>query len=123
MAAMKTTDVQHGDIVASLEALVPMLSEELYRVPLKFWNESVFRYFFVRALRQTKQVADGELEWQRHDLRIGEQLVEFKFYTGLPPKGRPAPKNFANFCECVDKLAAKEAAYIVLAYSNAYSYD
>jgi len=93
--------------------------EELKTTPLALWNESVFRFHFVRGLLGRYPQADCQIEWHRVDLLVqaGGQnaLVEFKFYTHLETKnlagtlshvkGGPSRKNFGEFCDCLKKLA------------------
>ncbi|SRR6266550_5993867 len=91
---------------------------ELCSVPLPLWNESVFRYFFVKQLRHACPDAKCQMEWNRFDLLLqiaGQNvLIEFKFYhpsihrnlsgDRTHAKGGAGPKNFAEFTECISKL-------------------
>jgi len=134
------------DISSVLQATWQDVADEVSHTPLSFWNESVFRFFFVRTLLRLRPDIRCGVEWRRIDLLIQDSnttsLVEFKFYCRrrrlrnlhgqiMPPKGRASQKNFDEFCDCVRKLATIEDAtwrvrdnstidhcYLVLAYSG-----
>jgi hypothetical protein len=135
----------HTEIVAAVKKMREMIAREICDVELPHWGESVFRYFFVRALLANKSTAKCDAEWHRIDLlvrgRTGNQLVEFKYFTTRVhesldhakkwKKGGPGPKNFGEFRACVAKLARIEDAkwrledkgpisgrYIILAYCD-----
>ena len=119
------------DISKVLEVTWKSVEEELPRTPVCHWNESVFRFFFVRALLGL--YGDDfacTIEWNRIDLLIQRNkkakeadneadneadFVEFKFHvqnshrtlagTRTHLKGGPGKKNFTEFRDCVEKLS------------------
>lgn len=121
------------------------IAREARQTPLIHWNESVFRFMFVRALLSEYPRVRCDVEWRRIDLLVadseGPSLIEFKFYVRpwlvdlrgkrLRAKGGAGNKNFGEFCDCVEKLAEIDDAkwrkaddvpfthrYIVLAYAD-----
>src|SRR5262245_56615216 len=93
---------------------------ELPQTPLPHWNEAVFRFFVTRSLLRQRPAPKCHTEWNRIDLAVQASgavaLVEFKFLRmefvadlfgqKLRGKGGPSNKNFAEFCECIEKLAS-----------------
>lgn len=121
-------------------------AEELKRVPLSHFNESVFRYIFVRRMLQKHPEVGCDTEWHRIDLLFvdstGPSFVEFKFYVRnhvvdlqgktRHAKGRAGKKNFKEFCDCINKLVSIDEQkwrkseiggfsrrYLVLTYADA----
>jgi len=92
--------------------------EEMRTVPLAHWNESVFRFFYVRQLVQLAPSITCHTEWKRIDLLIQSSpavfVLEFKFFHArlliglsgrrLRWKGRPGKKNFSEFTASIEKL-------------------
>jgi len=132
-------------IVDALDATLHDMAEELSRTPLSYWDESVFRFFFVRAFLHRNPEAKCHLEWNQIDLVVQcfdeNALAEFKFFRSEPMynlagkrlrfKGRAGKKNFREFCDCVTKLASIEktawqlkqeeridAKFLILAYEH-----
>ena len=134
-------------IKTALDAAWPAIGEELGRVPLLLWNESVFRFFFIRSLLRLYPHAacQSQIEWNRFDLLLQADaeiaLVEFKFYGynvhrdvagGVRRmKGAPGTQNFRATCECLSKLAGAgvnpgvvqdggqtASKFLILAYSH-----
>jgi hypothetical protein len=111
-------------IVDALDVTWQDMAEELCHTPLSHWDESVFRFFFVRAFLRRNPEARCHVEWNKIDLVIQcfdeNALVEFKFYRAEPMynltgkhfrfKGGAGKKNFGEFCDCVTKLASIEKA-------------
>src|SRR5271156_1242070 len=111
-------------IVDALDATWHDIAEELCHTPLSHWDESVFRFFFVRAFLRRNPEARCHVEWNKIDLVVQcfdeNALVEFKFYLAEPIynltgkrlrfKGGAGRKNFREFCDCVAKLASIEKA-------------
>ncbi|MFM7074226.1 MAG: hypothetical protein ACKO38_20755 [Planctomycetota bacterium] len=122
------------------------LAHEIRRTPLPHYNESVFRFMFVRSLLSRYPDVRCETEWKRMDLVFfdisGPTVVEFKFYIHNAHrdflgreryfKGGAGEKNFGEFCSCVAKLAqldthkwgrdhgaAIKNRYLLLAYADA----
>ena len=101
-----------------------MVAKESRKTPLPNWNESVLRFFFVRALLRLNPGIRCAVEWRRIDLMVQDDhdtsLVEFKFYVRpwlydlrrrrVRAKGGPGKVNFGEFCDCVEKLANIEQA-------------
>ncbi len=89
---------------------------------LRHMNESVFRYFFVSAVRTIVGPKVCEDEWKRIDLLIrgeGEQAaVEFKFYDSRPfrhlksetvhYKGKPSEGNRDEFAKSLTELMSHQ---------------
>ncbi len=87
-------------------------------VPLPHWNESVFRFFFVRNLLVAAPRVTCFTEWNRIDVLLREEkkasLIELKFYQSQPlfdlsghqlhKKGGAGSKNFGEFLLNIDKL-------------------
>jgi hypothetical protein len=133
-----------NEIASSLRIAWTDLVEGLEQVPLPLWNESVFRFLFIRSLLKTNPVIDCETEWERHDLLIlldkAAVLVEFKFFQDRlgrsindkrRRKGGAGVQNFREFCEAAEKLAARMVlptpqigqsqlvgAFLILAYAD-----
>ncbi|MEU1644314.1 hypothetical protein [Micromonospora zamorensis] len=127
------------DIVRStFSSTVEFMPEELSRMPLSRWNESIFRYFFCRQLSDAYPDVRQFVECDRIDLVVHsaeeKAFVEFKFclhplkfdpYTGDPSgyKGGPGPRNLVEFRKCVDYLHGRKpmhglSKYIVLVYAD-----
>jgi hypothetical protein len=132
-------EVPVDDVVRStFSSTLAFLPNELRRMPLSRWNESVFRYFFCRFLADAYPGMKQLVECGRIDLVLhrGEEkaFVEFKFYlrprrydpyTGelLGFKGGPGAQNLREFRQCVDDLNLRESVpglskYIVLVYAD-----
>ena len=131
-------------IVQALRSTCADLLEEVKRVPLAHWNESVVRYFLVRHLLTASPAIECLTEWNRVDLMLpatdGAVLVEMKFFTAQPLrdhagrtlrfKGRPSPQNYREYEQVVEKVrtAGQEecasayghvvAGFLVLAYTD-----
>jgi hypothetical protein len=111
---------------------------ELVLMPLSRWNESVFRYFYCRALAEAHPEVKQLVECDRIDLVLHhgteKAFVEFKFY--LQPrrinpytggwsgfKGGPGTQNLNEFRQCITTLHARAfvpglSKYIVLVYAD-----
>jgi hypothetical protein len=96
----------------------------LQDVPHALWNESVFRWHFVKSALLIyrhdfeNQQLEMQLEWNRFDLLVqaGDRnhLIEFKFFTRNKHaeldktergwKGGPGTKNYGEFEKCVRTL-------------------
>jgi hypothetical protein len=89
-------------------------------IDVELFDESVFRFLFLRALKQIDNTVDCRTEWRgRVDLYVEHReqnaAVEFKFYVyrfhydrkGKPGhrKGGPGTKNAGEFKKCLKKLA------------------
>ena len=133
------------DVGAVLRSMWAGIAKESRRTPLVYWNESVFRFMFVRALLSEYPHVRCDVEWRGVDLLIRDSdvssLIEFKYYVRpwlvdlrgkrIRPKGGPSKKNFGEFCGCVEKLAQIDNStwratddvpfahrYIILAYAD-----
>ena len=133
------------DVSAVLRSMWAAIARESQRTPLVHWNESVFRFMFVRALLSQYPHVRCDVEWRRIDLLIydsdGPSLIEFKYYVRpwlvdlrgkrIRAKGGPGKKNFGEFCKCIEKLAQIDDAkwrrtddvpiahrYLILAYAD-----
>lgn len=127
------------DVVRStFSSTLALLQEELRRMPLSRWSESVFRYFFCRSLADAYPGVKQLVECGRIDLVLhsGEEkaFVEFKFYlrpkrydpyTGEPLgfKGGPGAQNLREFRQCVNALSHRQSMpglsrYVVLVYAD-----
>ncbi|MBQ0895098.1 hypothetical protein KBX37_18655 [Micromonospora sp. U56] len=127
------------DIVRStFSSTMAFMPEELRRMPLSRWNESVFRYFFCRQLSDAYPDVNQFVECDRIDLVLHsaeeKAFVEFKFY--LHPrrfdpytgdwsgfKGGPGLRNLEEFRRCVDHLHGRKpmhglSKYIILVYAD-----
>lgn len=138
------------DVAEVLTDTWKQFSTELVETPLPHFNESVFRFLFVRSLLRKYPNARCETEWKRCDLlffdSIGPTVVEFKFYvhnyhrslSGKTQyrKGGAGEKNFDEFCRCVEKLSALDSQkwgkdygshiknrFLILAYADAEEHD
>ncbi|SFG29792.1 hypothetical protein [Pontibacter chinhatensis] len=95
------------------------LKNEVAIVPLDLWNESVYRYQWIKQLLKVAPKARCQIEWNYNDLffQLGDDnvIVEFKFYITQfnvdihgnkrdTPKGHPSNKNFEEFCVQIGKL-------------------
>jgi hypothetical protein len=106
-------------LIAAFEDAITQIRAEEARIPLDRWNESVFRFFYSRAITTLEPDVTQLVECDRIDLvlhRGSERaFIEFKFYThsirhdpitgertGM--KGFPGPKNCLEFKECVETL-------------------
>lgn len=99
------------------------------QVPFELWNESVFRWFFVRSAiklypKSSYPNVEYHIEWKHFDLlahfkdQNRKHLIEFKFFvrnrrynlddTPGSWKGGPGTKNFEEFRKCVRKLKEVE---------------
>lgn len=114
------------------------VADELSRMPLPGWNESVFRYFFCRSLSEHHPDVTQFVECDRIDLVLhraeDKAFVEFKLYLHAPKfdpytgnrtgfKGGPGRKNLEEFRQCVDQLHGRKTVhglskYIVLVYAD-----
>ena len=143
---MSTSEITNScDVSVVLRSMWALIKSESQRTPLVHWNESVFRFMFVRALLSEYPHVRCDVEWRRYDLLIhdidGPSLLEFKFYVRpwlidlrgkrIRPKGGPSKQNFREFCECIEKLALVDDApwrttddvpiahrFIILAYAD-----
>lgn len=112
---------------------------ELATTRLAHWNESVFRYFFVKTFLASTNLYHLDTEWHRVDLHITNgnehHFIEFKFYlnqsisnsngVGFHYKGWAGKKNFEEFKKCINDLRnisdrfqeiEVSSRFIVLAY-------
>lgn len=125
-------------VLAGLRGALESLKSELPLMPLSRWNESVFRYYFCRAVAIADSAVEQFVECGKIDLVIAQggrrAFVEFKFYwkprrfnpyTGSQKgfKGGPGPKNLGEFQRCINKLAERDtipglSKYIVLVYAD-----
>ncbi|WP_201221260.1 hypothetical protein [Halochromatium roseum] len=120
------------------------MQHDVPKVPLDYWNESVFRFYLVRELLSIDQTIDCRTEWNRVDLMIpgdcGAVLCELKFFLALTLrnssgdflrfKGGASSKNFQEYSQVIKKLQAARnsrwtedtgglsAAYLILAYAD-----
>ena len=99
-------------LASALSGVCDDLVEECRSVPLKHWNEAVFRHFFVRRLLRADPSLRVECEWNRVDAALfvddGATLVEIKFfpYRGKEiRKGGPSRQNYAEFEQVIAKLS------------------
>jgi len=133
------------DVSAVLRSMWAAIARESRQTPLDHWNESVFRFMFVRDLLSKYPHVRCDVEWNRVDLLIqdsdGPSPIEFKYYVRpwhvdlrgkrIRAKGGPSEKNFGEFCACVEKLARIDDAkwrakddvpfahrYLILAYAD-----
>jgi len=117
---------------------IKLMKDELRRVPLAGWNESVFRYSFCQQLSGICGDVQQFVECDQIDLVLhhGDEkaFVEFKFYvhpqrfdpyTGVSSgfKGGPSLQNLREFQRCVQQLHDRQSVpglskYIVLAYAD-----
>jgi hypothetical protein len=96
------------------------LQRENEGVPLSLFDESVFRWLFIRAALRLRPDLTMQIEWKQIDLLIQDgddnHLVEFKFWcmprhhyhldkTRGPKKGGPGKQNLREFWDNVEKLA------------------
>lgn len=125
-----------GTIKKALDRAWREIKAELRDIPIQQWNESVFRYYFIRSLLRSRNI-QCQTEWNHADLFIkaGDEfaVVEFKFLVcnwfpkptaPFRRKGSgPGQKNFTEFCQCIKTL--REAThpeletaskYVILAY-------
>lgn len=113
------TDSANGALLRqALKQTCSLLPQELRSVPLQHWNESSFRYFFVKQLLAIAPELTCWSEWNRVDLVVPSReaaiLIEFKFYLHAPlqsihgtitrMKGRPSLQNFREFTKCIAKF-------------------
>ncbi|MFF5179774.1 hypothetical protein ACFY2Q_17275 [Micromonospora sp. NPDC000316] len=131
-----------NDLVrATFLSTVASMRDEVQRMPLDRWNESVFRYSFCRHLSHASPDVRQFVECNRIDLVLhrGEEkaFVEFKFYLHQPRfnpytgdrsgfKGGPSPQNLTEFRKCVDRLHDRQSThglskYVVLVYADPVS--
>ncbi len=131
------------DLVIVLKTTWKLMDAECRFVPFVNWDESVFRWLFIKAMAIHFPGVNCEREWQRIDLLIRDGdspiLVEFKFYFGpnkrhdlqgnpTGERGRLGPKNFEEFKKCVSDQRrnvvgdgidiSKCRRFIVLAYAS-----
>lgn len=123
-----------ADFVAVLEKAWDAIKVELQQTPLPLWNESVFRFFVVRAMHQEERAWHCQTEWRRVDLLLEKDGVripiEFKFYVFARStdgeeswaKGGPGKKNYKEFCTCLAKLRdfGKESAPAGASWNTAH---
>lgn len=125
-----------GEVATAFRGAVDALRSELPLMPLSRWNESVFRYYFCRAVAVAHPGVEQFVECEKIDLVLAggglRAFVEFKFYVNprrFDPyghsrsgfKGGPSLKSLAEFRSCVDQLASRHAVpglskFVVLAY-------
>lgn len=125
-------------VLSALRETFDFVQSEAKLMPLGRWNESVFRYFFCRALAESHPDVAQLVECDRIDLvlRRGPEsaFIEFKFYlhpqrfdpyegSSLGFKGGPSPKNLREFQSCLDQLHARQSLdtlskYVVLVYGD-----
>ncbi len=101
-----------GDAVTQFKA-------EEARAPLGRWNESVFRFFYSKALTAQDAEVEQWFEVNRIDLVVRRKnelaFIEFKFYlhsaryywfqgVSKGMKSYPSPKNLREFEKSVDTL-------------------
>lgn len=114
------------------------LRKNVSRTPLKFWNESVFRYHLIGHLLDIDQSRVWDVEWKRVDLIVvgdtGDKVpVEVKFWCFRGERenyrGGPSPQNQREYRKVVGKLIeSKRAAcfkghtvkeaYLILLYAD-----
>ena len=127
----------------ALEKTFVDLPAEVERMPLKLWDESVFRYFLARNVLDQDRSLHIEREWRKVDLAIASgteiTLVEIKFWQlgnlsettshalTYAKKGGPGPQNFREYEAVIDKLKkhlTEQAlgcivgAFVVLVYAD-----
>lgn len=115
-----------------------VVAAELDVMPLSLLNESVFRFFFCRAVQRHDRQIQQLVECDRIDLvlRAPEEsaFLEFKFYQRrrrfdpytakrLGFKGGPGQQNLREFQTCVDGLHQRPyirglSKFIVLVYAD-----
>jgi hypothetical protein len=127
-------------IESALERAWQQFQIETTTVEAELFDESTFRFLFLRALRSKDTKAICRTEWGRRvDLFVSQTAgqpgaaIEFKFYVyrfhyGLEcnrmrPKGGPGPKNAQEFTACLSKLAALSSAdisakYLIVVYQK-----
>jgi hypothetical protein len=106
-------------LIKAFEKTVDQFKAEEVSMPLARWNESVFRFFYSRAVAALEGDVTQLTECMRIDLvlhrRSERAFVEFKFYTHsvrydsitgrkLGKKGYPSLKNRREFENCVKTL-------------------
>ena len=116
-------------LIAAFEDAVTLVRAAEKRMPLDRWNESVFRFFYSRAIASLEPDVRQLVECERIDLVVhrGSEraLIEFKFYTHsirydpmtgsrVRRKGFPSLKNRREFKNCVETLRQRTAPPDVL---------
>jgi hypothetical protein len=106
-------------LIKAFEEAVGQFKAEEVLMPLARWNESVFRFFYCRAIAKLEPDVTQLVECSRIDLvlhrRSERAFVEFKFYTHSVAynsitgkmgrtKGYPSLKNRREFENCVKAL-------------------
>lgn len=94
-----------------------ILLEDVKHVPVRFWNESVFRYQLIRQIYSHEPEAVHDIEWKRWDFVLqevkqngGKQFIpiEIKFWCHCgdrnPQRGGPSSQNVAEFEQVLGKL-------------------
>jgi hypothetical protein len=116
------------------------ISRELKNGYLDWFNESVFRYYFIKNLSQQYPKSRLEIEWKRFDLLMSHGktgiIIEFKFYflnkhrdingEFKRYKGGSGKKNKNEFFSCLDRLSSLteegiRGKYLILVYEVAES--
>ncbi|MFZ1898011.1 hypothetical protein [Methanoregula sp.] len=124
-------------IEKALEDTGREISRELKNSYLDWFNESVFRYFFIKSLSKHYPKNRFETEWKRFDLLMtdGEAgtIIEFKFYflnkhSTIDDKfkrfkGGPGKKNDKEFENCLERMSLlKEEGihdkYLIVVYEE-----
>lgn len=106
-------------LIKAFEDAVTQFKSDEARTPLGRWNESVFRFFYSKALTALDADIEQWFEVNRIDLVVRRKnelaFIEFKFYLhsarfywlqGVPKgmKSYPSLKNLREFEESVDRL-------------------
>jgi hypothetical protein len=109
----------HQLLTAAFEEAVTQFKAEEVLMPLARWNESVFRFYYSRAIARLEPDVTQLFECSRIDLVLHRgterAFVEFKFYThsvgydsitGMTGrmKGYPSLQNRREFENCVKTL-------------------
>ncbi|MEX1164620.1 MAG: hypothetical protein WEB03_13690 [Nitriliruptor sp.] len=126
----------------AFRASMDLLLEDLASMPLDRWNESVFRFFFCRAVATQHPDVRQFVEAGRIDLvlerAVQRAFIEFKFYDRrirVGPydsksrgyKGGPGRKNLGEFQRCIDALHQRPwvpelSKFVVLVYADGAGY-
>lgn len=97
-----------------LKATCEELLEDVKQIPIRFWNESVFRYHLLRRIHKDDPSLLHDVEWKRWDfvLRDGQDWipVELKFWCHCgdreKQRGGPSKQNQKEFKEVLEKLCS-----------------
>ncbi len=125
-------------LISAFRDTVDDIRNDVARMPLTSWSESVFRFMYSQALARRDGTIKQFFECQKIDLVLHRKseraFVEFKFYAHSTAynalsgakcgmKGGPSPKNYRGFSKSIEIIRRHSAPHkaprlVALFYSD-----